>query len=148
MISKPVKPAFSILKSAVLITCLASSSAYAVLGGPVTHQIGTITQGGGGSTVYQSFVFGKSITEYAVGGKVFAVKWSGPSQPDLMALYGSYFNDYANAQRASGMFGMGHVETNTGAVVIWHSGHIGAMHGFAYIPALLPKGFDISVFSK
>ena len=82
---------------------------------------------------------------------MFAVKWSGPSQPDLMALYGSYFNDYANAQAhaaSSGMIGSGRVEANTGAVVIRHSGHIGAMRGFAYIPALLPSGFDISVLSK
>ncbi len=142
------------MKQKIIAVFLIASSAnsYAVLGGQVTNRIGLVTQQNGSVTAYQSQEFGTKITEYTSGGKVFAVKWSGPTQPDLRTLYGPYFSFYENAQltrRGSSSFSLnGNLVVKSGPVIISHSGHMGAMQGYAYIFGALPSGFDPATLAQ
>ena len=84
----------------------------------------------------------RTVREYvAPSGVVFAVTWEGLSPPDLDAVLGAYAAPVRHALAQGG----GHTGRRTrrieaeGAVVeTW--GHMRAMHGRAYVPALVPAG--------
>src|SRR5690348_4187252 len=84
----------------------------------------------------------RTVREYvAPSGVVFAVTWEGLSPPDLSAVFGAYAEP---VRRALGE-GRGHtgrrarrIEAEGAVVETW--GHMGALRGRAYVPALVPAG--------
>ncbi len=76
-------------------------------------------------------------------GTVFAVAWSGIAPPDLPRLLGAYHEEYraAAAQRTYAR-GPRRVETPNVVVETW--GHARALHGRAWLPALVPPGADLN----
>lgn len=74
--------------------------------------------------------------------KVFAVAWEGPNMPDLRQLLGSYFEQFqgvarrAHAQRRP-------LSSREDNLVISAGGHMRAFMGSAYVPAMLPPGFNL-----
>lgn len=77
-------------------------------------------------------------------GKVFAVTWKGPAHPDFSKLFAAYFPDYQAARikagqekiRPRGLF------ADSGSLHIEFAGHMGALHGRAWVIPLLPQGFS------
>lgn len=86
---------------------------------------------------------GTAIREYVRSdGKVFAVFWEGPVQPNLKQYLGTYFQPYVDTARIS-RSGHRHLAVKTADVVVQSSGHMRAFSGRAYIPQMLPKGITI-----
>ena len=87
---------------------------------------------------------GVTVTEYAnADGVVFAVTWKGPFKPDLQQLLGSYFSPYVSAARTQTQ--QLNLSLVTGSDIVVHSA--GRMRGFlgvAWVPSLVPAGFDPS----
>ncbi|MGE0071487.1 MAG: DUF2844 domain-containing protein [Thiomonas sp.] len=85
---------------------------------------------------------GTTVTEYAnAAGTVFAITWKGPFKPDLQQLLGSYFAPYVQAANAQPQ--QLNLSLVKGSDIVVHSG--GRMRGFfgvAWVPSLLPPGFD------
>ena len=91
---------------------------------------------------------GTTIREYyGSSGRVFAVAWQGPWQPDLRQLFGDYFERYqSGVQRARrARTTRGHVDIDDGTLVVKIGGHQRAIAGVAYVPQLLPAGVDPGV---
>lgn len=89
------------------------------------------------------FDSGTTTHEYVdVDGLVFAVSWSGPSQPDLRQLLGDYFSTMVAAARAQPNAGRAALWVQRADVVIVSGGHIGAFEGKAWLPNKLPSGFN------
>jgi hypothetical protein len=91
---------------------------------------------------------GTTIREYyGTNGIVFGVAWQGPWQPDLRQLFGDYFDRYQSGvqrtRRARVM--RGQLAINDGTLVVKIGGHLRAIAGVAYVPALLPAGVDPGV---
>ena len=86
---------------------------------------------------------GVAVKEYvSPAGKVFAVTWQGPFQPDLRQLLGPYFDQYVQAvqaQRAERR-GRGPVLIQQPGLVVQVTGHMRAVQGKAYVPQMLPAG--------
>lgn len=86
---------------------------------------------------------GSTLREYATGGGVvFAVAWDGGLRhPDLENFLGKHLGEYKNHisefKHQSGRR-MTHVQTEN--VVFNIGGHMGHVHGNAYVPSLLPAG--------
>jgi hypothetical protein len=84
----------------------------------------------------------RTVREYvAPSGVVFAVTWEGLSPPDLDAVLGAYAAPVRGALAQGG----GHTGRRTrrieaGGAVVETWGHMRAMHGRAYVPALVPAG--------
>lgn len=87
---------------------------------------------------------GVTVTEYAnAQGTVFALTWKGPFKPDLQQLLGSYFAPYlkaANAQTQQLNLSM----VKTGDIVVNVAGRMRGFVGVAWVPTLVPAGFDPS----
>jgi hypothetical protein len=87
---------------------------------------------------------GVTVTEYAnAAGVVFAVTWKGPFKPDLQQLLGSYFSPYVDAAKTQTQ--QLNLSLVTGSDIVVHSA--GRMRGFlgvAWVPTLVPAGFDPS----
>jgi len=139
----------AILSVSVLINC---PPAWAVLGGspgvmeadshPSTGQISTTPAPQ--YTVQELTTSDLVVREYVSSeGTVFAVSWSGRRPPKLATLLGTYFEEYEAASadaasKRSPMRGVMHVETPH--LVVDSGGHMGAIWGKAYVPALFPPG--------
>ena len=131
-----------------------------VLRSPVTRGQNVATY-----RVYEIVTGGRTLREYvAHDGTVFGIAWQGVAHPDLSGLLGDYASDLADglrdrrearahehaaAGRADGDRDgdrdreggrHSHHELRSGRVVISRSGHLRAMRGQAYVPALLPEG--------
>lgn len=82
------------------------------------------------------------VREYVFGDTVFAVAWRGRRPPNLVSLFGSYFQEYQEAATAASsgprMRGMTHLQGPH--VVVETGGHPGDIRGRAYLPSLLPSG--------
>jgi hypothetical protein len=75
-------------------------------------------------------------------GTVFAVAWSGGAAPDLPQLLGAYYAEYrAAAARRTAARGPRRVESEHVIVETW--GHGRALHGRAWLPALVPPGANL-----
>jgi hypothetical protein len=86
---------------------------------------------------------GTEVHEYVnAQGTVFAVSWSGPFLPDLKEVLGASFDTMVKhvQERAGGARSQVRVQQDD--VVIFSGGRPGAFQGRAWIPALLPPGFD------
>src|ERR1700730_16225384 len=83
---------------------------------------------------------GTVLREFAgVGGKVFAVAWSGPAIPDLRQALGRYFDVYVTAAQAK-QGTRRHLLIEQNEFVMQSSGHMRAFSGRAYLPQALPPG--------
>ena len=69
-------------------------------------------------------------------GKVFGISWHGPTRPDLKQMLGAYYPEFA--QMAPARRGHGPVTIRTPNLVIQSGGHMRALTGRAYIPAMVP----------
>jgi hypothetical protein len=86
---------------------------------------------------------GVTIHEYVLPGNVvFAVTWQGPVRPDMSALLGSYFPNFANANDGRPR-GTAPLVRHDGDFHIESAGHAGYFFGKAYLPRLVPAGVQV-----
>ena len=84
--------------------------------------------------------------EYVNGqGVVFAIAWEGPSRPDLKAVLGGYFDRFQSdtARRPGQARRMGAMRSSHVDFIAVSGGHGGEFWGHAYLPSLVPAGFDL-----
>lgn len=82
---------------------------------------------------------GVVVREYVdPSGTVFAVTWRGPTRPDMKQLLGDYFGRFVS-ERAHPR---GPLRVDQSDVVIQSGGHMGALHGRAWVRNLVPQGVD------
>jgi hypothetical protein len=87
---------------------------------------------------------GVTIREYvSPANVVFAVSWQGPVRPDMSALLGSYFPNFANA-REQHHGGTGPLVHHEGDFHIESAGRPGNFFGKAYLPRLVPANVQIN----
>jgi hypothetical protein len=89
--------------------------------------------------------FQSVVMEYiSPAGVVFAIAWSGLSQPDLTPLLGSYLDVYQQALREFPRErGKRQFKVKANGVIVEKWGHMRSVHGRAYIPALIPSGVSV-----
>jgi hypothetical protein len=146
--SGPAKAAATLAIACAAVA--ASSPAWAVLGEPLSAasahaDTATLTQRAAYTVSTVTLETGTVVNEYAApGGKVFAVSWRGPMPPDLTQLLGSYYTDYqtALAARQPGQHTR-HLQLNSGRMMFEAGGHMRALRGSAYVPALVPQGLSL-----
>lgn len=86
---------------------------------------------------------GVTIHEYVLPDNVvFAVTWQGPVRPDMSALLGSHFPNFANANDGRWR-GTGPLVQHDGDFHIESAGHAGHFFGKAYLPRLVPAHVQI-----
>ncbi|HEX9052490.1 MAG TPA: DUF2844 domain-containing protein [Anaeromyxobacter sp.] len=96
----------------------------------------------GGVTVHELRRPTQSVREFVdPAGTVFAVAWSGGAPPDLPTLLGAYYGEYRAAAARRAPRGPRRVETANVIVETW--GHGRALHGRAWLPALVPSGANV-----
>lgn len=86
------------------------------------------------STVLREFV--------GTDGKVFAVSWNGPSNPDLRQVLGNYYAHYEQGLAATPHTHR-QVAISQADLVFQNSGRQRAFSGRAWVPALLPQNFSV-----
>lgn len=121
-----------------------SSSAQAALGQPVVR-LSTSGVASAWSFQHQTLETGTRVREFFTAeGTVFAVTWQGPVLPDLTILLGTYFSQYAQAAQRARTVGRaaGPLQMNATNLVLQSRGRMRDFSGFAYLPALLPIGFN------
>lgn len=130
---------------------LASASALAALGGTPSTPVPRILSGGGASVpaapavseLKRTLESGTRIHEWVnASGIVFAIAWSGPYLPDLREHLGTHFQALTDGQRRQGPGSRSRVSVQQAELVIFSGGRMGAFEGRAWIPSLLPAGFD------
>jgi hypothetical protein len=140
-----------VLFPAVLAT-LAAAPAWAALGGDVSsvqadvaHMKGALrVTTSAAVTVHEiSTGYGTSVREFAgADGKVFAVSWSGPVNPDLRQVLGSYYPQFEQA--ASSAHGNHrHLSIELPGLVVQNHGRLRAFAGRAWVPSMLPVNFSV-----
>src|SRR5579863_6547714 len=84
---------------------------------------------------------GTVVREYAgADGKVFAVTFHGPYQPDMRQILGNYFDQYYRAVTALGARrGRRPVVINEPGLSVQIGGHLRSFAGRAYVPEMLPS---------
>jgi hypothetical protein len=99
-----------------------------------------------GLRVHEITTDSRVIREYvSPAGIVFAVSWKGISHPDLTQLFGGYYQEYIEAERATPKVkGRGEMTVISKNVHAVRAGHMRAVLGKAWIPSLAPPGFDPS----
>lgn len=86
---------------------------------------------------------GVVVHEYvAAGGRVFALAWAGPFMPDLRELLGSHFDVFVAETARLPMAGRSQVVIQRPDLMLFSGGHMRAFTGRAWLPAMLPAGFD------
>jgi hypothetical protein len=84
------------------------------------------------------------VREYvSASGKVFAVSWRGPLQPDFRQALGRYFDEY-NSAASSPRVGRRHLNIEGTDLVVNSHGHMRAFYGNAYVLSLLPANFSVA----
>jgi hypothetical protein len=142
---------YKMLIAALLVLCL-PEIAYAALGEHSNtisddqrkmHAVTPKVYAPKGSFTVHEFVnpAGTTIREFVnASGAIFAVAWDGPSLPDLQSLLGTYFEQYTQEAKAHWHQSHRHAAVHSSQLVVESAGHLGAFHGMAYIPRLLPAG--------
>lgn len=83
---------------------------------------------------------GVTLREYVLPGNVvFAVSWDGPIRPDMAALLGSYFPNFANAAPSRAR-GTGPLVDGNDDFRVESTGRLGRFSGMAWLPRLMPAG--------
>jgi hypothetical protein len=75
-------------------------------------------------------------------GTVFAVAWSGPTQPNFRQTLGRYFDNYVTAAKAR-HGGLHRLEIQQSDLVVQAGGHMRAFSGRAYLPQSVPAGVSL-----
>lgn len=135
-----------------LSVCLCSANAFAVLGGAPSLPAPRVLSSNPVATMpapatrftesQQTLASGTELREWVnTDGIVFALSWSGPFLPDLREQLGMHFQVLTDAQkRRTGL--RVPVRVQQADLVIVSGGRMGAFEGRAWIPSLLPAGFD------
>lgn len=166
MSNRPVSPLCACVRAA-LASALAALTlpAWAALGGapintpadaittaiaaPVARAASTATAASGAAAAAPytlrttQFSSGTTVREYVgADGNVFAIAWNGPSMPDLQALLGTYFSQYASGVKAlhAARRSRGPVAVEASDLVVHSGGHMGSFFGQAWLPGALPAG--------
>ncbi len=87
---------------------------------------------------------GVHVQEYVADGKVFAVSWQGPVQPDLRQMLGAYYAGFAQAAATPHPGNHRHLRIEQPGLVVESNGRMRAFYGRAWDPALLPKNFSVA----
>ena len=69
-------------------------------------------------------------------GKVFGLSWQGATRPDLQQMLGNYYSEFALSRPTRRLHGP--VTIRTQNLVIQSGGHMRALAGRAYVPAMVP----------
>lgn len=148
-----------LVKVALALAALAPLASYAALGAAPatrTHAVAapqSLLQSAAGSDASASAASymvreandpdGVTIREYVLPTNVvFAVTWRGPVRPDMSALLGSYFPNFANPGEGR-THGIGPMVQHNSAFHIESAGHPGYFFGKAYLPRLVPANVRI-----
>ena len=90
---------------------------------------------------------GSTVREFATPeGKIFAVAWQGPFQPDYRQLLGPYFDQLQQATKEAAQQRRARrapVMIETPGFVFQSLGHVRALAGRAYLPQMLPSGVSV-----
>lgn len=77
-------------------------------------------------------------------GTVFAVTWNGLGEPDLSQLFGTFYNEYEQANKGTATpTGRLPKKVQSDNLVVFKSGHMRHVTGKAYNPNLVPSGFNL-----
>jgi hypothetical protein len=146
-------------KIAMLAATLLPLMSYAALGGAPSPATQPVAPAGANQrsasaqtparyTVRQSVdANGVTVREYVLPANVvFAVTWDGPVLPNMRALLGSYFANFATAGTSgtAGASGPGPRIEGSDAFRIESAGRLGQFFGMAWVPRLLPAGVSAS----
>jgi Protein of unknown function (DUF2844) len=86
---------------------------------------------------------GTTLREFVgADGKVFAVSWNGPGNPDLRQVLGTYYAHY-EAGLAATPHSHRQVTISQADLVFQNSGRQRAFSGRAWVPAMLPQNFSV-----
>jgi hypothetical protein len=143
------------LALATIVSLLYSGAVYAVLGGfpaPLSHDhvsgrvpVQATMALPNHTEIATTLPSGTTVREYVLSnGVVFAVSWKGPFLPDLKALLGQHFDAMTAEAAKTTKAGHSHLVVNRQDIVIQSAGHMRAYEGRAWIPSLLPTGFNTS----
>jgi hypothetical protein len=135
-----------------VLAVLAATPALAALGADVTsvqadlaHLKGAVrvTEATGFSVHEISTTYGTRVREFTGGdGKVFAVAWDGPVNPDLRQVLGGYYDQFVTA--AAAVHGNHrHLAIQQPGLVVQNNGRMRAFSGRAWVPAMLPQNFSV-----
>ena len=140
----------------VNVVLLLPSTASASLGGDVTtvqadqvRMKGTLRKTPNNAYTVQEIKTstGTLVREYlSPAGKIFAVVWNGPFLPDLLQLFGSYFEQFSQSvknHKSKGPRIRGALMIREPGLVVQTGGHMRAYFGRAYIPELVPQGIHM-----
>jgi len=85
------------------------------------------------------------LREYvSLTGVVFAIAWRGVIHPDLKHFLGIYLKEYESALRQTKRKpGRRQLRVISSGVVVEKWGHMRALQGRAYVPALIPPGVSV-----
>lgn len=134
------------------LAMLAAAPALAALGADATsvqadqvHMKGAVrvTAATGFSVHEISTHYGTRVREFTGSdGKVFAVAWDGPVNPDLRQVLGSYYDQFVTA--AAAVHGSHrHLAIEQPGLVVQNNGRMRAFSGRAWVPAMLPQNFSL-----
>jgi hypothetical protein len=137
----------------ILTLSLCSATAFAALGGAPSMPVPRVLSGSAAapSATAPAASFTESTRTLESGtqlhewvnsaGTVFAVAWSGPYLPDLREQLGTHFRALTDAQQQrTGSRSL--VSVQQADLVIVSGGRMGAFEGRAWVPSLLPAGFN------
>jgi hypothetical protein len=134
-----------------LLLASCSAAAFAALGGAPSTPVPRALSSNAGAAATTPAPFTESTRTLASGtqlhewvnaaGIVFAISWSGPFLPDLREQLGTHFQALTDAQKQD-PGSRSRVRVQQADLVIFSGGRMGAFEGRAWIPSLLPAGFD------
>ena len=106
------------------------------------------TTAGEGYTIHELMSpLGTVVREYvSISGRVFAVSWQGPFQPDMKQILGTYFGLYSRAAKEQRQIRLrrSQLSIHEPSLVLQSAGHMRAYFGLAYDPGLLPPGVNVN----
>ena len=128
-----------------------STSCFAALGGDVSSVVADQAQMKAQRRITQTTAYsvhemqsqtGPTVREFvSPQGKVFGVAWQGQTLPNFQQVLGSYYGEFGkNAPRRRTH---GPITVQTPNLVIQSGGHMRALTGRAYVPAMMPNGVKV-----
>jgi hypothetical protein len=87
--------------------------------------------------------YGTVVREFVgTDGKVFAVSWHGPVNPDLRQVLGNYYARFEQGAAAAVHTSHRQLNLSQPDLVFQNSGRMRAFAGRAWVPAMLPANFS------
>ncbi len=134
------------------LALLAATPALAALGADVSSVEADVAHMKGAVRVTESSAYsvheistnhGMRVREFTGSdGKVFAVAWDGPVNPDLRQVLGSYYEQFVSA--AAAVHGSHrHLAIEQPGLVVQNNGRLRAFAGRAWVPSMLPQNFSV-----